>query len=1721
MASSWRIRKRSFRPKGIQSPDDYYRLDLKKSSIENAYEIYSALCASDTSESKRLSLLNAFAALFEQSSQEDMGFTTEELLFCISASLVHAFAQVRAAALRAMRHLLRTPKDIQIFNSLQLPQLVCRSIDILLQNEEERVQALKLVRKTLALSPELTSPVIVRCLVALCESGVEDGDRMLRACLATLCEFGVLNPTLFILCGGVSAITRNVLECHSPRIAESLCGVLLHLLEWPQTRNIAGVRLDCLAAPYCDFTYRLGIMDKNKDARELRYTCSRLALLSVLRSWAGTIEFCDPHKPSGLKAIVDVLYLNQLEVRKAILDLLYELLGLPQPIWTDEYSVALSAVDPSDFQDAWRLNDGFVALEGRCILPSLASRVPNICEQHLALLLYCFLETGLINALVEVIVSSDTFLSVRATVLVGKLLQLMHTHLPADICSISPALPTLITYATQGNPQAHAAISALQSLHQMLQNRPASCSLFLDNIIQSGALINSRTFRREISSQENFNILPPLLGTLERRRHDSFSSSHSGGEDSSTSQSQSMKRSSLRSRRRLKLLHFFDSLKEIERLIKDSNVLLNKDGNTWDWEIIIAIFRSDVIGKLDDMKCRFIRRLVLYFKPSSNCFSHQDLSHGRHIPAFVTAGLELIDWLLQNPELEYMRLLTDLFADINSQLFAISSSRSAHDCLFSPEHMRSTMCQQYFLFIGRMCRYDKGISILTNTAVFRQLENLVISTNHVCYVKLIVSGLEYGHSVYARRILEKALVSSKIRDGRLYATQFMLVLLRARIPNFEVWGLPMLINQTKDTERCVVLAALEILDEACHERTYLEEIVSIWPDFKPLGDMGNLLMARYYSIPRGLNHQKAEIVDEIEQWKREYNKRYVLLVEADTHASLTLHTKNEDGFYSRRNCSTRPIMIPPNIPPHLYGQLIQTEQGTKKLKKHGDLPQLISILTAAKCSDETESLELKSALWALGHISTNSDGVEFLNDPISRVYEKIIALTKCDVYSVRATALNVLGLVGSTNAGANVLYKLDWYCVRHDRNTLWPVCQPEDWLTNNPTPVRHQYEEVPPYNYTGIDENINGFNTSSDSNSFYFDENGDSKDSSKDEYDGQIGNNSRSRTPPEAITRFIRHVRSLSESKTTDVISLINSGGHHRQRFNSGTDSNTSGVSSCESVFGRNIIAEVQQTQLSPIPSTSNLLELPLKSRRRRITLASSEFRIQGKLSPQDMQGYATLRSLRKHSRPVLSESAADELAEIFDNDIETPQLRPRKLTISESQRKIKVRSLDRHSTQIFARIDEFHVPLPTLTTPKFLKQTDSKGPCYSGICLPKNILDLFPLRNLGRTYVSHNLQEYIDMKVNILTAKCQLLLNDLLNEGDEGSVSSLSDVSSASKRTKGIGKHNRLSCLNCCRSLRLANRLYSRTDSDINIFKKKSTVGNHSSSVQQLSDISFNSPESILSDESIPDRLTTNILHHVQRMANPVCSKQSKLALLELKQKHPSSFQDVCLYSEVCRALGRGTYRMNARRFLQELFLDLHFDSFSIEPCEIISSKRKETSSCNNASLVITEGSSMTYNNVATDSSDQYYLPIPSPVINNVKTQKLASVYETSFENLSNSLDMISTTNVKINSFKNRIDTNNSGSDSVDGEPNSKHENNVEKRRRFRTADSLDLSCTVNKFPITRRCTPPSSVLTDGYCFNVPDLSKSVSTPTGSLFCEKRLQSSKSEAVLSKTKQN
>lgn len=437
--------------------------------------------------------------------------------------------------------------------------------------------------------------------------------------------------------------------------------------------------------------------------------------MSILKSWAGIIEFCNPRNISGLKAIINILYLNQTDVRKAILDLLYEVIGVQPPMWTADYATALSVLDPADFQDSWRLTDGFVAFEGRSVLPSLVKNIPNVTEIHRALLLYCFIENDLLDALAEVIVSSDLNLSIRTTILLGKLIQLMCYFLPMEIYRSGQCLPILILKASEGNYQARAAISALQDFHQVLKNRPAACSMYLDAIIQSGNIMSAKVFNRDIGIKEGIIHFKHKRDTLDRRVNLTSSGSSVLNDYDFINIDTNFKTNTKKN----KIFNFFEQLKEYEKLFRDSKVISHPDTH-WDWDLIITLLRLDSICKIDELTIKFIKNLVFYFKPSNNRFSHEELYFSRQQSSSINAGLELIDWLLKNSELDSIRLLTDLFTDISGQLLSISTSRSAHDCLFSPQHMTSTMCQQYFLFIGRMCKNEHGLNILTNTDVFKQ-----------------------------------------------------------------------------------------------------------------------------------------------------------------------------------------------------------------------------------------------------------------------------------------------------------------------------------------------------------------------------------------------------------------------------------------------------------------------------------------------------------------------------------------------------------------------------------------------------------------------------------------------------------------------------------------------------------------------------------------------------------------------------------------------------------------------------------------------------------------------------------------------------------------------------------------------------------------------------------------------------------------------------------------
>lgn len=241
--------------------------------------------------------------------------------------------------------------------------------------------------------------------------------------------------------------------------------------------------------------------------------------------------------------------------------------------------------------------------------------------------------------------------------------------------------------------------------------------------------------------------------------------------------------------------------------------------------------------------------------------------------------------------------------------------------------------------------------------------------------------------------------------------------------------------------------------------------------------------------------------------------------------------------------------------------------------------------------------------------------------------------------------------------------------------------------------------------------------------------------------------------------------------------------------------------------------------------------------------------------------------------------------------------------------------------------------------------EVDTNQPCYMGICLPRNILNLFPRRCPNKPYVGIDLEAQGTTVPNtaITTHSGGVAVSPVVVENVDETDHLVAAQSQESATT------TMQLCLNCSRTTQTtstANKTRSSSSKSngnpviINSaeldgrgslsqhHKKLIMLRNVTDSKRMKGSCSWNSGGGGDSDsESEEEHALMAILVNVQRCANPVLMKQAKMNLLELKQKHGEYFQDLCLYSEVLKAIGRNTYRQTSRRFLQELFLDIDFE--------------------------------------------------------------------------------------------------------------------------------------------------------------------------------------------------
>uniref|UniRef100_A0A674BMQ6 RPTOR independent companion of MTOR complex 2 n=1 Tax=Salmo trutta TaxID=8032 RepID=A0A674BMQ6_SALTR len=930
--------------------------------------------------------------------EEKFGFTYEEIIICLRLALLNEAKEVRAAGLRVLRYLIRDSNVLQKVLRLQVDYLIARCIDIQQSNEGERTQALRLVRKMITVNALLFPSSVTNSLIAVGTDGLQERDRMVRAAIAIVCELALKNPEVVANRGGLSTILKSVIDCQLSRINEALITTILHLLNHPHTRQYVrnDVELEQILAPFTDFHYRHNADTSEiqlKEDRDARFLSSRMAIVAAFRSWSGIINLCRAGN-SGIQSLIGLLSIPNVEVRKGLMEVLYEIFRIPLPIVTQDFTEALLSVDPSRCQDSWRLSDGFVAAEAKVLLPHRARSRPDLMDNYLALVLAAFISSCLLEGLVEVVTSSEDQISVRATILLGELLHMANTILPHSHSHHLHCLPTLINMAAsfdipkEKRLRASAAVNHLKRFHDKKKQGPKPHSLYLDHIVRKSV---SAHHRRETHTRVHRDIYA-----------------------------------------------IKDTEEALMLNLRDSQILNHKQNLDWNWLLIATILKwpnVNLRNNKDEQMHKFVRRLLYFYKPSSKLYAGLELDHPK-ARQLTVVGCQFIEFLIESDE-DGQAYLEELVKDMVAWL-SLSSGLKPDRCLQS-NGLLTTLSQHYFLFLGTLSAHPHGVKLLEKCGLFQSLLNLCSVKNQDAVLKLAVSTLDYSTDGLARVILSKILTAAT-DTCRLYATKHLRVLLRAGVEFFSNWGMELLVTQLHDHSKAVSMEALDILDEACEDKANLHALIQLKPALTHLGDKGLLLLLRFLSIPKGFSYlnERGYVSKQLDRWQKEYNLKYVDLIEEQLNEALTTYRKPVDGDNYVRRSNQR--LQRPNVylPVHLYGQLVHDKTGCHLLET-----QVTLYTVRSPMLDTWEGIkQLKAALWALGNIGSSNWGLNLLQE--ENVIPDILALAQhCEVLSVRGTCVYVVGVISKTRQGCEVLKQYGWDTVRHSRQTLWPVTPDE------------------------------------------------------------------------------------------------------------------------------------------------------------------------------------------------------------------------------------------------------------------------------------------------------------------------------------------------------------------------------------------------------------------------------------------------------------------------------------------------------------------------------------------------------------------------------------------------------------------------------------------------------------------------------------------------------
>jgi hypothetical protein len=173
---------------------------------------------------------------------------------------------------------------------------------------------------------------VLQSLVAIAEAS---GDVLRRQCLRVLCEVLLRAPRITAAANGVRTLINSILDVSLVAQQPALVGVLVFLLDSPDTRQLVRPGdVALLLAPLCA-TYRG--RDQLSDEERVLWRASLHSIVLLARSWAGLIGMSSGSV--GLKAAVAALALPTGDLHDDVINAFFRIFDRSPPRSADTFNI--------------------------------------------------------------------------------------------------------------------------------------------------------------------------------------------------------------------------------------------------------------------------------------------------------------------------------------------------------------------------------------------------------------------------------------------------------------------------------------------------------------------------------------------------------------------------------------------------------------------------------------------------------------------------------------------------------------------------------------------------------------------------------------------------------------------------------------------------------------------------------------------------------------------------------------------------------------------------------------------------------------------------------------------------------------------------------------------------------------------------------------------------------------------------------------------------------------------------------------------------------------------------------------------------------------------------------------------------------------------------------------------------------------------------------------